>query len=79
MAPVAAAGELPVLMEVSHKYNPKNSKNDPVVNAEDWRLTLNVYMKKCDNYMRDERQLKIDNVQFTTWCFSTAIMGSKKS
>ena len=40
-----AAGEVPVVTEVLNKYNADNSKNDPVVDAEDWRLTMNVYMK----------------------------------
>ena len=55
VALVAASGELSVVTEVSNKYNPENSKTNPVVDAEDWRLTMNVYMKKYDNYMRDER------------------------
>ena len=37
-----AAGEVPVVMEVVNKYNPDNSKNDPVVDAEVWRLTMSV-------------------------------------
>ena len=49
------------MTEVSNKYNTDNSKNDPVVDAEDWRLTMSVFMKEYDNYMRDERQWKIDN------------------
>jgi hypothetical protein len=57
----AAEGEIPVVTEVFNKYNPENSKNNPMVDAEDWRLTMNVYMKKYDNYMRDERQWKIDD------------------
>ena len=61
MAPAAVAGELPVVTEVSNKYNAVTSKNDPVVNAEDWRLTMNVFVKEYDNYMREERQWKIDN------------------
>ena len=32
-----------------------------MVDAEDWRLTMNVYMKEYVNYMRDERQWKVDN------------------
>ena len=51
----AAAGEIPVVTEVVKKYNPNNSKTNPVVDVEDWRLTMNVYMKKYDNYIRDER------------------------
>ena len=53
-----AAREIPVVTEVLSKYKPDNSKKDPVVDAEDWRLTMNVHMKKYDNYMRDERQWK---------------------
>ena len=41
----AAAGESPIVTEVLNKYNPDNSKNDPVVDVEDWHLTMNVYMK----------------------------------
>jgi hypothetical protein len=61
VAPAAVAGGLPIVTEVSNKYNADNSKNDPVVDAEDWRLTMSVFMKEYDNYMRDERQWKIDN------------------
>ena len=50
-----AAGEVPVVTEVLNKYNADNSKNDPVVDAEDWRLTMNVCMKEYKNYMRDKR------------------------
>ena len=31
-----------VVTEVTNKYNADNSKNDLVVDAEDWRLTMNV-------------------------------------
>ena len=61
VTPASAVGELPVVTEVSNKHNPINSKNNPVADAEDWRLLMNVYMEKYDNYMRDERQWKIDN------------------
>ena len=64
----ATAGEILVVTGVLNKYNPNTSKNDPVVDAEDWRLTMNVYMKKYDNYMRDERQWKInDGKKSATW------------
>ena len=75
MVPARTAGELPVVTEVSNKYNPENSKNDPVVDTEDWRLTMNVYMKKYDNYKKYKRQWTIDDGKSTTWCFSTTIMG----
>ena len=60
-SPAEAVGELPVVTEVLNKYNPDNSKNNPVVDTEDWRLTMDVYMKKYNNYTRDGRQWKIDN------------------
>ena len=50
-----AAGEVLVVTGVLNKYNADNSKNDPLVDAENWRLTMNVYMKEYENYMRDER------------------------
>ena len=62
----AAAEELLVVTEVLNKYNPNNSKNNPVVDAGDWRLTMNMYMKKYNKYMRDERQWKIDGRKSTT-------------
>ena len=52
-APVA--GGIPIIEEVTHRYNEDNSKNDPVVDAEDWRLTMNVYTKEYENHTRDER------------------------
>ena len=33
LAPTAAAGELPVVLEVSNKYNPNTDKNNPVVDV----------------------------------------------
>ena len=54
VAPPAVEGGVPVVTEATNKYNANNSKNDPVMDAEDWRLTMNVYMKEYDNHMRDE-------------------------
>ena len=48
-----AAGGVPFVTEVLNKYNANNSKSDPVVDAEDWRLTMNIYMKEYENYMRN--------------------------
>ena len=78
VAPEAVAGEPPVVTELSNKYIANNSKNNPVVDAEDWRLTMNVYMKKYDNYMRDEWQWKIEDGKSTTWCFQHCNHGLKK-
>ena len=38
-----------------------NSKNNSVVDAEDRRLTIDVYMKECENHLQDERQWEVDN------------------
>ena len=54
-------GEILVVTEVLNKHNPGNNKNDPVVDTEDWRLTMSVYMTNYDNYMRDERQWGANN------------------
>ena len=41
---------------------------------------MNLYMKKYDNYMRDERQLKLKNgIFYNRVLFSTATMGSRRS
>ena len=56
VAPQSVEGGVTVVIEVTNKYNADNSKNDLVVNTEDWRLTMNVYMKEYDNHMRDKRQ-----------------------
>ena len=78
VALAAASSELPVVTEVSYKYNPDNSKNNPVVDAEDWRLTINVYIKEYDNYMRDERQWKIDNEKIYNLVLQHCNHGLKK-
>ena len=61
VAPSVVEGGIPVVTEVTHKYNVDNSKNNLVVDAEDWRLTMIVNMKEYDNYMRGERQWKVDD------------------
>ena len=59
VAPPSVEGRVLVVTEVTNKYNADNSKNDPVVDAEDWLLMMNVYMMEYDNHMRNERQWKV--------------------
>ena len=66
VAPPAVEGGIPVVTEVMNTYNFDNSKNDPVVDAEDWCLTMNVYMKENDNLMRDKQQWKADDGKMVT-------------
>ena len=48
VAPSLAEGGLTVVMEVTNKYNVNNSKNDLVVDAEDWHLMMHVYKKEYE-------------------------------
>ena len=48
------------MTEVTNKCNAENNKNNLVVDTEDWHLTMNVYMRECENHMRDTRQQKVD-------------------
>ena len=43
------------MTKVTNNYNTNNSKNDSVVDTEDWRLTMNVYVMEYDNNTRDKR------------------------
>ena len=45
VAPALVEGGLPTVTEISNRFNADNSKNDPMVDVEDWRLTMNAYMK----------------------------------
>ena len=56
VAPQSVEEGVTVVIEVTDKYNADNSKNNLVVNTENWRLTMNVYMKEYDNHMRDKRR-----------------------
>ena len=45
-----------MVTEVPDRYNLDNSKNNLVVDAEEWKLTINVYMNTYNNHMRNKRQ-----------------------
>ena len=63
VAPPSVEGGVLAVTEVTNKYNADNSKNNPVVYAEYWRLVMNVYMKEYSNHMRDEWQWKVDSAK----------------
>jgi hypothetical protein len=80
VAPLAIEGGISVVTEVTDKYKAHSSKNDLVVDADNWRLTMNLYMKEYNNHIGDERQWKVeDGKKSTILCSSTAITGSRKS
>ena len=46
MKTVLVHGGLPIVIEVTDRYNvDNNNKNNPVVDTEDRRLIMNVYVK----------------------------------
>ena len=62
MKTVLVHGGLPIVIEVTDRYNvDNNNKNNPVVDTEDRRLIMNVYMKEYENHMRDLRQWKVND------------------
>ena len=49
------------MTEVINRYNTDSNTNIPVLDTEYWCLTMNLYMKEYENYMRDEQQWKVDD------------------
>ena len=75
VVPALIEGGLPSVTDVTNMYNDDNNKNAPVVDTEDGRLTMNIYMKIYGNHKETNNSGRWMTRRYTTPCSITVTKG----